>query len=326
MDEPTAALTGRETEQLFAAIEALRRQGVGVVYISHRLEEIERVADRVTVLRDGRVVGAWRQRPEAETTRAGLIAAMVGRPLADHYPARTPGRGDEVLRVEGPGLPLTARAGEVVGLAGLVGAGRTEWAKRLVGAVPAAGERVTLWGRPVTIRSSREARALGIGLVPEDRKADGLVLQRSVRDNVTLTVLDRLRARFGLLDRGRQAAVSTSFVERLRVRAPSDRTNVQTLSGGNQQKVVVAKWLARECAVLVLEEPTRGIDVGSRLEMYHLINRLSQAGKAIVLISSDLPELLAMSDRLYVMRDGALVAELETPRATPQAVLEAAAG
>jgi ABC-type sugar transport system ATPase subunit len=330
MDEPTAALSPRETAQLFAAIDALRQARVGILYISHRLEEIERIADRVTVLRDGRVIGTWRQRPEAETTRAGLIAAMVGRPLADHYPPRRPRPGDEMLRVAPPagasGLALAVREGEVVGLAGLVGAGRTEWARRLVGAAPPRGERVWLRGRPVRIRSPRDARALGVGLVPEDRKAHGLVLERSLRDNVTLTVLDRLRGRCGLLDGRRQAALSGRFVERLRIRAPTDRVEVRTLSGGNQQKVVVAKWLARECQVLVLDEPTRGIDVGARLEMYHLINRLSEDGRAVVLISSDLPELLAMSDRLYVMRDGALVAELETPRATPEAVLAAAAG
>lgn len=328
MDEPTAALSERETDALLATIRGLREARVGIAYISHRLGEIPRVADRVTVLRDGRVVLAA---PQAALGAGEMIAAMVGRAVADHYPARTPGTGPEVLRVDPPpdrprSRTVTVRGGEVVGLAGLVGAGRTEWAWRVVGAAPPIGERVRLHGRLVVIRSPRQARAAGIGMVPENRKEHGLVLGMSVRENLTLTVLDRLARWLGVVDRRAQAALARRFVERLAIRCPGDRVLASTLSGGNQQKVVLAKWLARDSAVLVLDEPTRGIDVGAKAEMYALVNELSRGGKALVLISSDLPELLAMSDRVYVVHAGDVVAELDARRAGQEEVLHYASG
>jgi ribose transport system ATP-binding protein len=328
MDEPTASLSERETGRLFEKIAALRRAGVGVAYISHRLAEIARIADRVTVLRDGCVVlsGAPAGLPLAQ-----MIAAMVGRPIEDHYPARArpAAAPPELIRVEPPpggGLAVVARAGEVVGLAGLVGAGRTEWAWRLVGAAAPRGERVFLAGREVRVGSPRHARRLGIGMVPENRKQHGLVLGMSVRDNATITVLDRLARLGGFIDRRAQATVSGGFVERLGIRCPGDGVAADALSGGNQQKVVLAKWLARDCRVMVLDEPTRGIDVGAKLEMYRLINDLCRAGRAVILVSSELPEILSMCDRVYVMHGGAVVAELDADSATQEEVLRHASG
>ena len=328
MDEPTAALSARESETLFAAIHRLREDGVGIAYISHRLAEVGALADAITVLRDGRAVWSG---PAAAITLPEIVRHMVGRPIGEHYPTRTARAGREVLRVSAPpafpaSLPIVVHAGEVVGIGGLVGAGRSEWALRLVGADPPIGESVTLLGRPVRIADPRAAREAGLLLVPESRKEQGLVLARSVRQNIALGTLDRLRGRLGLIDRGAEAELSRGMVERLSIRCADDQAEVATLSGGNQQKVVFARWLARDGAVLILDEPTRGIDVGARYELYRLINGLTDAGKAVVLISSDLPELLSMSDRIYVMRGGRVVAELPAREATQEAVLRHAAG
>lgn len=328
MDEPTAALSGRESETLFAAIRRLRSEGVGVAYISHRLAEIGPLADDVTVLRDGAAVWSG---PAAAISVPEIVRHMVGRAIGDHYPSRASTRGSEVLRVEPPPALFDSRsivvhAGEVVGIGGLVGAGRSEWALRLIGANPAAGERVTLLGRPVSIADPMAARDAGLLLVPESRKEQGLVLARSVRQNIALGGLDILSGWFGLIDRRAEQRASQNIVARLQIRCPDDRVAVATLSGGNQQKVVFGKWLARGGAVLILDEPTRGIDVGARYEIYRLINGLTDAGKAVVLISSDLPELLSMSDRIYVMRAARVVAEMDAKRATQEEILRHAAG
>jgi len=328
MDEPTAALTEREVDGLFEKIAALRQAGVGIVYISHRLDELTRIADRVTVLRDGAVVFSGRV---ADVALGDLIAKMVGRPIGDHYPPRTPAPGVELLRVEPPpaaqrSSAVVVHTGEVVGLAGLVGAGRTEWAWRLVGASPGRGERVFFQGREVRIASPRHARDLGIGMVPEDRKGHGLILSRSVRDNITLTILDRLCRWGGFVDAERQARVSRQYVDHFRIRCPHDGVGVDTLSGGNQQKVVLTRWLARDCQAIILDEPTRGIDVGAKFEMYTLINELSRQGKAVILISSDLPELVSMSDRLYIVHEGDFVAELDARRTSQEEVMRFASG
>jgi ABC-type sugar transport system ATPase subunit len=280
---------------------------VGIVYISHRLEEIARIADRLTVLRDGQVVYSG---PVGEIELPEIVAKMVGRKIGEHYPPRTSRLDDEILAVKPPssasnGRSLSVRAGEVVGLAGLVGAGRTEWAWRLVGASPSLpGEKVRLKGREVRITSPTQARSLGLGLVPESRKEHGLILSCSVRDNIVVTILDRLSNFLGFVDRKARSA----------------------LSGGNQQKVVLAKWLAREGHIIVLDEPTRGIDVGAKVEMYHLINQLSLEGKGVILISSDMPELLSLSDRIYVMRQGRFVAELESGQTSQEEILAFASG
>ena len=328
MDEPTASLTEREIEILFEKIKTLRNAGVGIAYISHRLEEIPRVADRVTVLRDGAVVFSS---PVQEVTLGDLIAKMVGRPISDHYPERISSKGTELLRVEPHPHARRSRTvrvheGEVVGLAGLVGAGRTEWARRLIGAAPGEGEGVWISSKPVRITSPSKARGLGIGMVPENRKSHGLILNRTVRDNISMTVLDRLCNWGGFIDQQQQAAISKQYVDRLRIRCPNDTVGVDTLSGGNQQKIVLAKWLARQCRVILLDEPTRGIDVGAKFEMYSLINELSRQGKGVVLISSDLPELLSMSDRIYVVHHGDFVAELDARQTTQEEVMHFASG
>jgi ribose transport system ATP-binding protein len=328
MDEPTASLTEKEIEILFEKIATLRRSGVAIVYISHRLKEIPRMADRVTVLRDGEVVHTS---PCAEVSLSDLISKMVGRPMTDHFPERKAFKGAEVLRVEPPpestrSRSISVHAGEVVGLAGLVGSGRTDWALRIIGAAPSKKESVFINGKPVQINSPARARNLGVGMVPENRKDHGLVLCRTVRSNVTMTILDRLAKWFGFLNTISQSDTCSLYVDRLDIRCSSDAVECNTLSGGNQQKVVLAKWLARNCQIIILDEPTRGIDVGTKFEMYTLINELSESGKAILLISSDLPELMSMSDRIYVMHLGNLVAEFDSEQTTDEEVMHYAFG
>jgi ribose transport system ATP-binding protein len=314
MDEPTASLTEKEIEILFEKINTLRRAGVAIVYISHRLEEIPKIADRVTVLRDGEVVHTS---PVSEVKLSDLISKMV--------------KGAEMLRVDPPPEATRSRsvivnAGEVVGLAGLVGSGRTDWALRVIGAVPSKNEQVFINDKPAQINSPARARNLGIGMVPENRKDHGLVLSRTVRCNVTMTILDRLASWFGFLNTASQSDTCNLYVDRLDIRCSSDAVECGTLSGGNQQKIVLAKWLARNCQIIILDEPTRGIDVGTKFEMYTLINELSEAGKATLLISSDLPELMSMSDRIYVMHLGNLVAEFDSKQTSHEEVMHYAFG
>jgi ABC-type sugar transport system ATPase subunit len=325
MDEPTASLTDRETGLLFERIAALRAQGVSIAYISHRLEELPRIADRVTVLRDGAVA---HRAAMTDTSLPEIVRAMVGRPLSDYFPQRSVRIGEEILRVAPPparprSRPVAVRAGEVVGVAGLVGAGRTEWLWRIFGAAPGAGETVILAGTSRPIRSPSEARDRGLGMVPESRKEHGLVLTRPVRDNATMTVWDRLRSRLGLMDVGRQTEMTQAKIRELRIRCPGPDAPVAALSGGNQQKVVLAKWLERDCRVLLLDEPTRGIDVGAKYEIYGIINKLAEEGKAIIVISSEMPELLGISDRIYVMNEGRFVAEMSAREATQEKIMRA---
>ena len=331
MDEPTASLSERETEQLFAIMNELTARDIGIVYISHRLEEVERVADRITILRDGRRVYAG---PKGELSDEEIIAHMVGRPMSNHYPPR-PQRvpGDEALRVEPassdlanpPGLPFVARHGEVIGIAGLVGAGRTEWAWRAVGAAASIGEKVFLRGKPVRIGSVHEARSLGIGMVPEDRRRHGLVLSAGVADNIVLASIDRL-SRFGWLDRAGGRARAQEQGRNLRIRYSGLDARTETLSGGNQQKVVCAKWLLRDCDIIVLDEPTRGIDVGARYDIYALIHDLAARGRSVIVISSDLPELLALTDRIYVMHGHRFVWSCDAVNATQTEIMRHASG
>jgi ribose transport system ATP-binding protein len=328
MDEPTSALTERETATLFRIIGRLKAEGVAVAYISHRLEEIFRVADRVTVLRDGRLVSSARV---ADTTPAQLISLMVGRELTALFPKESVEVGAPVLEVR-----RLSRAGvlhdvsfvlhqrEILGLAGLVGAGRTELVRAIFGVDPIDGGEVLIDGKVVKIHGPREAIQLGLGFVTEDRKLHGLVLGMTVRENATLASLANV-GRFGFIDFARERAMAADYVRQLDIRTPTVEQEVNNLSGGNQQKVVVAKWLATRPRILILDEPTRGIDVGAKAEVHALMSRLAVAGVSILMISSELPEILGMSDRILVVRQGRISAEFSRQEASQEKIMAAAA-
>jgi ribose transport system ATP-binding protein len=328
MDEPTSALTAAEIDQLFAAIRRFTADGGSVVYISHRLEELARVGHRATVLRDGRYVGT---RP-LPSPIPELVRMMVNRDMSEHYPQATRRRGAEILRVEGVArgvrlrdVSFTLHRGEVLGVAGLLGAGRTELARVIAGAdVPDAG-RIAINGAPVRLRHPRDGIRAGIGLVPEDRKQHGLVLPQSVAANLSLPQLARL-GRAGVISQARERRLASHWTGELRIRTPSIETRVLTLSGGNQQKVVLGKWLATGADILIVDEPTRGIDVGAKMEIYTLLDRLAAAGAGILMISSDLPEVMGMSDRILVMYQGRVQAVFDRRAATEETVLHAALG
>ena len=329
MDEPTASLSEREIARLFTIIRSLKERGVGFLYVSHRLEELERVGDVVTVLRDGRVVHHARL---GELSFTELIRYIVGRPLETYFPERHATIGGPVLRVEGlrrgsvlGGVDLEVRAGEVLGVAGLVGSGRTELARAIFGADRPDGGTVSVLGRLLALGHPDAAARGGVGLVPEERKTQGLILGLTVVDNIALPSLHRL-SRHGLFDWGAARGEARRRVDELRIRTAALDTNVDSLSGGNQQKVVIAKWLAGQPTVLILDEPTKGIDVGAKVEVYRVINALAEAGVAIVLISSELPEILAMSDRIMVMRQGRVAGFLDAHGATQEAVFALAVG
>jgi ribose transport system ATP-binding protein len=328
MDEPTSALTERETEALFAIIARLKSQGVAVVYISHRLDEIFRVAERVTVLRDGRLVGTL---PVSQATQPQLIGMMVGRELTTLFPKEQVEIGDPVLEVrhlrragELEDISFVLRRREILGLAGLVGAGRTELVRVLFGADPLDGGEILIEGKRVRIRGPRDAIRLGIGFVTEDRKLQGLVLGMTVRENETLASLARI-ARLGFLRIRQERTLAAQLTDQLGVRTPSIEQEVNNLSGGNQQKVVIAKWVATQPRILILDEPTRGIDVGAKAEVHALMTRLARDGVSILMISSELPEILGMSDRILVMRQGRLSGEFAREEASQEAILACAA-
>jgi ribose transport system ATP-binding protein len=331
MDEPTSSLTQSETDRLFAVVHQLRDEGVAVVYISHRLGEVQRLADRVVVLRDGRNAGDLTR---GEITHANLVRLMVGRELSQFFqkhalPERGPARlVVEALRYEGgPPTPVSfaVHGGEIVGLAGLVGAGRTELAEALFGLRRVTEGTVRLDGRPVRLRSPAAAIAAGLLLAPEDRRQFGLVLEESVQENIGLPNLDRL-SYLRLVSLRREGELAGDTCRRLDVRTPSLGQTVGNLSGGNQQKVVLGKWLARRPAVLILDEPTRGIDVGAKSEIYALMDRLVREGVAVLMISSDLEEILGMSDCVLVLHEGRLAGELSRSELTEEAVMHLATG
>jgi ribose transport system ATP-binding protein len=330
MDEPTAALTEHETATLFDLVRRLKGQGVAVVYISHRLEEVFALADRVVVLRDGRNAGGL---PIAEATVEKVVRLMVGRELKDMLRKEAVPLGEPVLEVRGLSraasrvrdVSLGVRAGEIVGLAGLVGAGRTEIARAVFGIDPADAGEVRVGGQAVSVRSPRDAIRAGIGYVPENRKEQGLFLILAVRENMTSAGLGRL-CRWDFIQFGAERRLVGSLIEQLRVRTPSQEQQVQFLSGGNQQKVVLARWLALRPRVLVLDEPTRGIDVGAKVEIYALMGQLAREGVGILMISSELPEVLGMSDRVLVVREGTIAGELSRAAATQEAIMHLATG
>jgi len=329
MDEPTAALSSRETDELFRIINDLRSRGVAVLFISHRLEEVFALSDTVTVLRDGgHVITA----SAAELDATALIRHMVGRELRELFPKGAAEIGAPALEVRGlrregvfRDVSFTVRRGEIVGLAGLVGAGRSEVARAIFGIDPLDGGEILAAGGPLTIRSPRDAMKAGLGFVPEDRQHQGLVLEMAIDDNATLPFLRRL-TRFGLINRKREAEVAAEFTKRLQVKAASLAQPAQSLSGGNQQKVVLAKWLATDPKVLILDEPTRGIDIGTKAEVHRIISGLAAEGLAILLISSELPEVLGMADRVLVMREGRLTGEFTRDEADQERIMHAATG
>lgn len=328
MDEPTSALTASEIDQLFAAIRRFTGEGGSVIYISHRLEELARVGHRATVLRDGRYIGT---RP-LPSPLPELVRMMANRDISEHYPQPTRRRGAEILRVEGVArgarlrdVSFTLHRGEVLGVAGLLGAGRTELARVIAGADSPDAGRIIINGRPVRLRTPRDAIRAGVGLVPEDRKRQGLVLPQSVAANLALPQLARL-GHAGVVSRAKERLLANRWTSELRIRTPGIDTRVVTLSGGNQQKVVLGKWLAAGADVLIVDEPTRGIDVGAKMEIYTLLDRLAADGAGILMISSDLPEVMGMSDRILVMYQGRVQALLDARGATQEAVLHAALG
>ncbi len=329
MDEPSSTLTEREIDALFALIGELRQQEMGVIYISHRLEEIYRIGDRVTVMRDGKCVVT---EDVSALGRDEIIRMMVGRELKDEYPKEYFERGEARFQVEGLSrdgvfhdIGLTLHRGEIVGLTGLVGSGRTEVARALFGADPFDHGRIRLDGHPVTLRSPRDAIRQGIGLLTEDRKNQGLVLGMTVRENTTLANLEALAGRW-LLNRGDERRTAERMVRDLEIRTPSVEQVAGNLSGGNQQKVVLAKWLFTECSVLIFDEPTRGIDVGAKVGIYNLMNDLVRKGVCILMISSELPEVLGMCDRILVMHEGRIEGELSGAEATQEAIMRLATG
>ncbi len=322
LDEPTASLTEPEVEALFRIVGTLRAEGVGVIYISHRLEEIAAIADRVTVLRDGQSIAT---RSIKEVDRAELIRLMVGREISAIFPKRAVPAGEVVLETRGlRGVSLSVRAGEILGIAGLVGSGRTEFAEALFGLAPAAGE-ILLRGQPVRIASPAAAIRLGIGYVPEDRRQHGVVLEMPIAANTCLANLGAVSRR-GMIDARLERALARDYVKRLQIKTPSLYAEAGSLSGGNQQKVALARWLAIRPSVLILDEPTQGVDVGSKSEIHSLMVDLAEQGVAIVMISSELPEILGMSDRIAVMHLGRVAGVLSRHEATQARILALALG
>nr|WP_113867082.1 ribose ABC transporter ATP-binding protein RbsA [Brenneria salicis]NMN93323.1 ribose ABC transporter ATP-binding protein [Brenneria salicis ATCC 15712 = DSM 30166]RBP61624.1 ribose ABC transporter ATP-binding protein [Brenneria salicis ATCC 15712 = DSM 30166]RLM30417.1 ribose ABC transporter ATP-binding protein RbsA [Brenneria salicis ATCC 15712 = DSM 30166] len=329
MDEPTDALTDTETASLFSVIKELQSQGRGIVYISHRLKEIFEICDDVTVFRDGQFIG---ERPVGELKEDTLIEMMVGRKLEEQYPRLNKAPGNVRLKVEnlsGPGVDnvsFTVRSGEILGVAGLMGAGRTELMKILYGALPRTSGYVALDGREVVTRQPQDGLANGIVYISEDRKRDGLVLGMSVKENMSLTALRYFSHGGGRLKHAQEQLAVGDFIRLFNVKTPSMDQPIGLLSGGNQQKVAIARGLMTRPNVLILDEPTRGVDVGAKKEIYQLINQLKQEGLSIILISSEMPEVLGMSDRIIVMHEGRLSGDFPIEQATQEALMAAAVG
>ena len=323
MDEPTASLSGQEVERLFEIVRGLKEEEVGVIFISHHLEEVTEIGDRVTVLRDGKMVG---QVP-ATTDHQELVRMMVGRSIEDQFPRRRPEVGEVLLDVKDLSregvlhdISFQVRAGEVVGIAGIVGAGRTELARAIFGADPLDSGEVWVEGHRIERFDPREAKHSGIGFITEDRQGQGIVPPLSVAENLALASLGRYTTA-GLVNRKEQRGLAQKMIEELNIRTPSLEQEIRYLSGGNQQKVVIGKWLLADSKVLIMDEPTRGIDVGAKVEIYELINELTEEGAGILMISSDLPEVLGMSDRILVMAGGRITGELSREEASQEKVM-----
>ena len=327
-DEPTSSLTSDEVQRLFTLIRALRAQGLGIIYVTHRLHEVMEVSDRVAVLRDGRLVGVSQTR---EVLQADVVRMMVGRDLSQGFVRAETTRDDVVLEVSHvtsqwhDDISFKIRSGEILGFAGLVGAGRTELAKVIFGALPMAKGAIRVAGSALKLRSPADAIRANLGFAPEDRKGEGLILVRSVLENASMAIYDAL-SRWGVLSHQRMVEAVSPYIEELAIKTPSLDQEVGKLSGGNQQKVVLARWLAAKPKVLILDEPTRAVDVGAKSEIYQLIDSLARSGIAILLISSEMPELLALSDRIVVMHNRRLSPPVEKRDATEESILQLALG
>ncbi len=326
MDEPTASLSGQEVERLFEIVRGLKEEEVAMIFISHHLEEVVEIGDRVTVLRDGKVV----DRVPASTEHSELVRMMVGRSVEAQFPRRRPELGDVLLEVKNlsqkgalKDVSFSLRAGEVVGMAGIVGAGRTELARAIFGADPVDSGEVWVEGRRIERDNPREAKRRGLGFVTEDRQGQGIVPPLSVAENLGLASLER-NTSAGLVDRREQRKRARKMIEDLNIRTPGPEQEIRYLSGGNQQKVVIGKWLLADSRVLIMDEPTRGIDVGAKVEIYELMNELTENGAGILMVSSDLPEVLGMSDRVLVMSGGRITGELSAGEANGENVMELA--
>ncbi|RVT82730.1 sugar ABC transporter ATP-binding protein [Rhodobacteraceae bacterium CCMM004] len=327
MDEPTSSLTPAEVRHLFGVIERLKAMGIAIIYVSHKLEEIFEIADTCVVLRDGKWVST---RPTAEHDHASLIKDMVGREITDLFPRSDRPLGDTVVEVRGlstatglSDIDFDVRAGEVVGFFGLMGAGRTELAKAIVGYDPILSGEIRIAGTQLTPHDTRRGKALGIGLLSEDRKGEGLMLEASVTRNMTLAALDKFTAR-GFVDAAAERAQAQSFVDRFRIKLARLDQPIGTLSGGNQQKALLSRWLMFGLRTIVLDEPTRGIDVGAKAEIFALIDELAADGFAVILMTSEMPELLGLSDRIFVLSGGRITGSFDTETATQEAILDAA--
>ncbi len=326
MDEPTSALTSKEIDDLFLIIKKIKSEGCGIVYISHRLEELEHIIDRVTILRDGQFIKSM---DYASTTLEEIIANMVGREIKEKFPRVSCKKGKKILEVKNlnagkmvRNVNLELYEGEIVGIAGLMGAGRTETTRAIFGIDPKETGEIILDGKAITINKPMDAIKAGIVLAPEDRKKDGLCTKLSVRDNISLPNLDMLCNSLSIVDRKKEKIMSDKAVSDLKIKLPNTEVNAGSLSGGNQQKVVVGKWLARNSRVVIFDEPTRGIDVAAKVEIYNLMNELKEQGIGVLFVSSEMPEVMGISDRIIVMCDGKVTGEMPTSEATQDSILK----
>lgn len=329
MDEPTAALTESETKALFEVIESLRQKGVSIVYISHRMEEIFKLCDRITILRDGQYVGT---RNISDTSMEEIVQMMIGREIGERFPKRNVKIGEEVLRVEGlthqklfRNVNFSVRAGEVLGVSGLMGAGRTEIMKAIFGDLPIVSGKIYIDGKEVRIKKPQDAIAAGIGFITEDRKTEGLLLEKSVAENIEIANLKKVSKR-SVMSKKKSAELVRKGIDDFKIRCFGSNHQCCNLSGGNQQKVVLAKWVYTDPKILILDEPTRGVDIGAKKEIYTIINELAAKGVAVIMVSSELPEVLGMSDRIMVVHEGDITGILNGSEADQEKVMTLATG
>lgn len=329
MDEPTAALTERETESLFRVMRALQKKGVSIVYISHRMEEIFVLCDRITILRDGSYIGTEHVN---DIDMDGIVKMMIGREIGERYPKRDVKIGEEVLRVEGltkekvfHDVSFDVRAGEVLGVAGLMGAGRTEIMQAIFGSISKNRGQIYIDGKQVTIKNPRQAIAAGIGFITEDRKTEGLLLEKSIADNIEIANLKSV-SKHGVLSKKKQEELVQQGIDEFKIKCFGPWHECNNLSGGNQQKVVLAKWIATNPKILILDEPTRGVDIGAKKEIYNVINKMAARGVAVIMVSSELPEVLGMSDRIMVVREGEVRGILDGKDADQEKIMTLATG